>query len=51
MTTQTRQAALRTLSPFHRAKLISVGAAFASFLFSVLLWFFVDRELGLFVGL
>ena len=28
-----------------------MGAAFFSFLLSVSLWFFVDRELGLFVGL
>jgi hypothetical protein len=28
-----------------------MGAAFLSFLFSVYLWFQVDRELGIFVGL
>lgn len=42
---------LAALSPFHRTKLIFLGAAFASFILSVTLWFFVDRELGLFVGL
>ena len=42
---------LAALSPFHRAKLVFLVAAFLSFLFSVSLWFFVDRELGLFVGL
>ncbi len=42
---------IRSLGPFHRAKLVFLGAAFASFLLSVSLWFFVDRELGLFVGL
>ena len=39
------------LEPFHRTKLVFLVAAFLSFLFSVFLWFFVDRELGLFVGL
>ena len=39
------------LSSFHRAKLVFLIAAFLSFMFSVWLWFFVDRELGLFVGL
>lgn len=42
---------VRGLGPFHRAKLVFLAAAFASFLLSVSLWFFVDRELGLFVGL
>ena len=42
---------LSALSPFHRAKLAFLAAAFFSFVFSVTLWFFVDRELGLFVGL
>jgi hypothetical protein len=28
-----------------------LGAAFGSFLFSVTLWFFVDRDAGVFVGL
>lgn len=42
---------LSTLTPFHRAKLVFLVAAFVSFVLSVSLWFFVDRELGLFVGL
>ena len=46
-----RGGALATLSPFHRTKLVFLIAAFLSFVFSVSLWFFVDRELGLFVGL
>lgn len=44
-------ARLRSLSPFHRAKLAFLVAAFISFLLSVILWFFVDRGAGLFVGL
>lgn len=36
---------------YERLKLVFLAAGFVSFLFSVLLWFFVDRELGLFVGL
>ena len=40
-----------SLSQFHRTKLVFLAAAFASFVFSVALWFLVDRELGLFVGL
>jgi hypothetical protein len=43
--------AVKRIGPFHRAKLVFLSAAFASFLLSVSLWFFVDRELGLFVGL
>lgn len=43
--------AIRSLSSFHRTKLVFLAAAFVSFLLSVTLWFFVDRELGLFVGL
>jgi hypothetical protein len=39
------------LSSFHKTKLAFMGAAFASFVLSVSLWFLVDRELGLFVGL
>lgn len=42
---------VRRLGPFHRTKLVFLAAALASFLLSVSLWFFVDRELGLFVGL
>ena len=39
------------IDPFHRTKFIFLIAAFLSFLLSVSLWFFIDRELGLFVGL
>ena len=39
------------LTPFHRTKLVFLAAAFASFVLSVALWFLVDREVGLFVGL
>ena len=49
--TPTARTILATLTPFHRTKLIFMGAAFASFVLSVSLWFLVDRELGLFVGL
>jgi hypothetical protein len=42
---------VRSLDTFHRTKLIFLAAAFVSFLLSVTLWFLVDRELGLFVGL
>ncbi len=42
---------VRRLGSFHRTKLVFLAAAFASFLLSVSLWFFVDREVGLFVGL
>ena len=42
---------IRSLTSFHRTKLVFLAAAFVSFLLSVTLWFFVDRELGLFVGL
>ena len=40
-----------SLSLFHRTKLIFMAAAFFSFVLSVSLWFFVDKEIGLFVGL
>lgn len=40
-----------SLSSFHRTKLVFLSAGFVSFLLSVSLWFLVDRELGLFVGL
>jgi hypothetical protein len=42
---------LKNLTPFHRAKLAFMAAAFVSFVLSVTLWFLVDREVGLFVGL
>ena len=47
----TRRRVLQTLSQFHRTKLVFLTAGFLSFLLSVSLWFFVDREIGLFVGL
>lgn len=50
-TKPTTRKILAGLTPFHRTKLIFMGAAFASFVLSVSLWFLVDRELGLFVGL
>jgi hypothetical protein len=46
-----RERSIRSLSDFHRTKLVFLAAAFVSFLLSVTLWFFVDREVGLFVGL
>lgn len=49
--TSPRIATLENLSSFHRTKLVFLSAAFVSFLLSVSLWFLVDRELGLFVGL
>ncbi|MEX1038001.1 MAG: hypothetical protein WDZ96_03995 [Acidimicrobiia bacterium] len=49
--TTPRNRRLSSLSPFHRTKVVFLLAAFLSFLLSVTLWFFVDRELGLFVGL
>lgn len=54
MTTPTptdRRSRLGRIRPFHRAKLVFLMAAFVGFLFSVYLWFFVDREAGLFVGI
>ena len=39
------------ISAFHKVKLVFLAAAFFSFVLSVTLWFFVDREMGLFVGL
>jgi hypothetical protein len=49
--TTPRTAVIENLSSFHRTKLVFMAAAFVSFLLSVSLWFLVDRELGLFVGL
>ncbi len=43
--------ALSGLSSFHKTKLAFMAAAFVSFVASVALWFLVDREVGLFVGL
>lgn len=46
-----RKFSYSSLSQFHRTKLVFLAAAFASFVLSVGLWFLVDREIGLFVGL
>lgn len=53
VTTPDRDASgiISQLTPFHKAKIAFLVAAFASLVLSVSLWFFVDRELGLFVGL
>ncbi len=50
-TTESSRRIWSRLGPFHRTKLVFLIAAFLSFVFSVYLWFLVDRELGLFVGL
>jgi hypothetical protein len=39
------------MSTLTKAKALFLAAAGLSFLFSVYLWFLVDRERGLFVGL
>ncbi len=39
------------MSNYRTAKALIVGAAGLSFLFSVYLWFLVDRDQGVFVGL
>lgn len=39
------------ISAYHKVKLTFLLAAFVSFVLSVFLWFSVDRELGIFVGL
>lgn len=39
------------LTPFQRTKLAFLAAGFISFAFSVILWFFVDKDQGVFVGL
>jgi hypothetical protein len=39
------------LTRFQKTKLAFLIAGFISFLFSVSLWFFVDKEQGVFVGL
>ena len=53
MTTSTSPTATvrRPISSYHRVKLVFLIAAFVSFALSVWLWFAVDREAGLFVGL
>ena len=48
----TQQQRRRTpLTPLQRTKLAFLLAGAISFLFSVSLWFFVDKEQGVFVGL
>ena len=47
----TRTVGLSQLDSFHKAKLAFMTAAFLSFVASVTLWFLVDREIGVFVGL
>ena len=49
--TTSERAGRPSLSSHHKVKLAFLLAAFASFVLSVSLWFFADRELGLFVGL
>ena len=39
------------ISAFHKLKLVFLSAALFSFVLSVTLWFLVDREMGVFVGL
>ena len=39
------------LTRFQKTKLAFLIAGFISFLFSVSLWFFVDKDQGVFVGL
>jgi hypothetical protein len=51
MSTRTRDGVRFRLTPFQRTKIAFLAAGFVSFLFSVSLWFFVDKEQGLFVGL
>ena len=41
----------RRISAFHKVKLIFLLASLFSFVLSVTLWFLIDREMGLFVGL
>lgn len=50
-TDQSTRRPARALSSFHRIKLIFLGAAFASLVLSVTLWFSGAREEGLFVGI
>jgi hypothetical protein len=49
--TRTRSGAWSRLSSFQRTKIAFLAAGFISFLFSVSLWFFVDKDQGVFVGL
>lgn len=42
---------MRKIERRHLPLALFLTAAFISFLFSVYLWFFVDQETGLFVGI
>ena len=50
-TVQPRTGLWSRLEPRHKVKLMFFAAAFASFVFSVSLWFAGEKEAGLFVGL
>ena len=50
-TTNVRPRRFRSPTRFEKIKLAFLVAAFISFVLSVTLWFLVDREQGLFVGL
>lgn len=41
----------KSISPFHRTKLVFMAAAFAALVLAVVVWFTVDREQGIFIGL
>jgi hypothetical protein len=41
----------KRLSTLHKIKLVFFATSFFSFVLSVTLWFLVDREMGLFVGI
>lgn len=47
----TRPSERRAAGVLLKLKLVFLGAAFASFLFSVFLYFFTDESQGIFVGL
>jgi len=47
----TRPTGHRSPDVLLKLKLVFLGAAFVSFLFSVYLYFFADRSQGIFVGL
>jgi len=47
----TRSSDRRSVDVLLKLKFVFLGAAFASFLFSVFLYFFADESQGIFVGL
>jgi hypothetical protein len=49
--TTTQERVRPRLTTFQKTKLAFLVAGFISFLFSVSLWFFVDKDQGVFVGL